>query len=171
MSNISHNANQKSCNFYTRTKFGIGFSFYMNAFQLPNLVYLHLLSTVSSVGTKPLVMSQFNTNRHNTQCGGSHQEDRIRRTGFGRENNDSPCKRCSFLDFNPLSLSEVVNHIASFHVWKFFSRPWILLKVALYDLIYRGMTVRPQCILPYRRSCRSRQCLYNSQSRHKHGFY
>ena len=72
MSNISHCANQKSCNFYTRTKFDIGFSFYMNAFQLSNLVYLHLLSTVSSVGTKPLVMSQFNTNRHNTQCGGSH---------------------------------------------------------------------------------------------------
>ena len=27
MSNISHSANQKSCNFYTRTKFGIGFFF------------------------------------------------------------------------------------------------------------------------------------------------
>ena len=72
------------------------------------------------------------------------------------------------------------------HVWsckshcifsctKILGRPWIFLKVAFYDaksnLIYRGMTVRSQCILPYRCSCGSRQCWYNSQSRHKHGFY
>ena len=37
--------------------------------------------------------------------------------------------------------------------------------------LYLGMSVRPQCILPYRCSCGSRQCWYNSQSRHKHGFY
>ena len=34
---------------------------------------------------------------------------------------------------------------------------------------YLGMTVRPQCILPYKCSCESRQCWYNLQSRHKHG--
>ena len=37
--------------------------------------------------------------------------------------------------------------------------------------LYLGMSVRPQCILPYRCRCGSRQCWYNSQSRHKHGFY
>ena len=36
---------------------------------------------------------------------------------------------------------------------------------------YLGMTVRPQCILPYKCSCESRQCWYNLRSRHKHGFY
>ena len=153
MSNISHNANQKSCNFYTRTKFGIGFSFYMNAFQLSNLVYLHLLSTVSSVGTNRFL------------CLNAILIDTI-------HNVEAATRRIAFAGLDlAVRMSEVVNHIASFHVWKFFSRPWILLKVALYDLIYPGMTVRPQCILPYRRSCRSRQCLYNSQSRHKHGFY
>ena len=59
--------------------------------------------------------------------------DSIRKTGYGHENNDSPCTCCSFEDFTPLAMSEVANHIPSFHVWKFFSRPWILLKVALYD--------------------------------------
>ena len=59
--------------------------------------------------------------------------DRIRRTGFGQENNDSTRKCCSLLDLTPLAMSEVVNHIASFHVRKFKGRPWILLKVALYD--------------------------------------
>ena len=75
---------------------------------------------------------------------------------------------------------------STYHVWsckshcifsctKILGRPWIFLKVAFYDaksnLIYRSTTVRPQCILPYRCSCGSRQCWYNSQSRHKHGFY
>ena len=44
-----------------------------------------------------------------------------------------------------------------------------LLSIILW--LYLGMSVRPQCILPYRCSCGSRQCWYNSQSRHKHGFY
>ena len=75
---------------------------------------------------------------------------------------------------------------STYHVWsckshcifsciEILERPWIFLKGALYDvksnLIYRGMTVRPLCILPYRCSCGSRQCWYNSQSRHKYGFY
>ena len=75
---------------------------------------------------------------------------------------------------------------STYHVWsckshcifsctKILGRPWIFLKVAFYDaksnLIYLGMTVRPQCILPYRCSCGSRQCWYNSQSRHKYDFY
>ena len=42
-------------------------------------------------------------------------------------------KCCSLSDLTPLAMSEVVSHIASFHVWKFKGRPWILLKVALYD--------------------------------------
>ena len=37
--------------------------------------------------------------------------------------------------------------------------------------LYLGMSVLPQCILPYRCICGSRQCWYNSHSRHKHGFY
>ena len=37
--------------------------------------------------------------------------------------------------------------------------------------LYLGMSVRPQCILPYRYSCGSRQCWYNLHSRHQHGFY
>ena len=41
-------------------------------------------------------MSRFNTDRHNTLYGGqcihSHYMDRIRRTGFGQENNDSTRK-------------------------------------------------------------------------------
>ena len=101
-------------------------------------------------------MTQFNTYRHNTQYGGqyihSHKMDHIRRIGFGHENNDSTRKFCSFLDFTPLAMSEVVNYIASFHVWKFWGRPWKLLKVSLNDaksdLIYLGKTVRSQCILP-----------------------
>ena len=82
--------------------------------------------TVSSLWTKASLMSQFDTNRHSTQYGGhcihNHEMDRIPRTGFGHENKDSPRKCCSFAMF------EVVNHIASFHVWKFWGRPWILLR-------------------------------------------
>ena len=37
--------------------------------------------------------------------------------------------------------------------------------------LYLGMSVRPQCILPYRCICGSRQCWYNSHSRHKHEFH
>ena len=43
--------------------------------------------------------------------------------------------------------------------------------LSLMQWLYLGMTVRPQCILPYRCSCESRQCWYNLQSRHKHGCY
>ena len=43
--------------------------------------------------------------------------------------------------------------------------------LSLMQWLYRGMTVRPQCILPYRCSCESRQCWYSLQSRHKHGCY
>ena len=48
---------------------------------------------------------------------------RIHRTGFGLENNDSPRKCCSFLDITPLAMSEVLNYIAPFHVWKFWAGP------------------------------------------------
>ena len=60
--------------------------------------------------------------------------------------------RVNFVHFWISLHSEVVNYIASFHVWKFLGKPWKLLKVSLYDaksdLIYLGKTVRPQCILP-----------------------
>ena len=40
MSNISHSVKQTSCNFYTRTKLNISFSF-LHECMPPNLVYLH----------------------------------------------------------------------------------------------------------------------------------
>ena len=72
-------------------------------------------------------MSQFNSDRHNTQYGDqyihSHWMDRIRKTGCGHENNDPSRKCCSFVDFTPLVMSEVANHISTFHVWIFLAGP------------------------------------------------
>ena len=58
--------------------------------------------------------------------------------------------------------------------WRVFFYLWETLLCYLLSLmwwLYLGMSVRPQCILPYRCSCGNRQCWYNSHSRHKNGFY
>ena len=194
-------------------------------------------------------MSQFNTDRHNSQHGGqyirSHWMYCIHRTGFGHENNDSPGKCCSFLNFTSPAMSKVVNHISmgncfcakllvlnsvgySYSPWhdcpspvypslqvqiwepsvllqfeltsqtwlpslhslisknknelpkrcstetnirflSFWGNSFFFYLLSLMQWLYLGMPVRPQCILPYKCSCESRQCWYNLQSRYKHG--
>ena len=39
--------------------------------------------------------------------------------------------RCSFLDFIPLAMSEVVSHIASFYVWQFWVGPGYMARLSV----------------------------------------
>ena len=64
-------------------------------------------------------------------------------------------------------ISEFLKKEFCFYLWKT-SFCYLL---SLMWWLYLGMSVSPQCILPYRCRCGSRQCWYNSKSRHKHGFY
>ena len=51
----------------------------------------------------------------------------------------------------------------------FWGNSFFFYLLSLMQWLYLGMTVHPQCILPYKCSCESRQCWYNLQSRYKHG--
>ena len=73
----------------------------------------------------------------------------------------------TLLDRDKHQISEFLKKEFCFYLWET-SFCYLL---SLMWWLYLGMSVRPQCILPYRCSCGSRQCWYNSQSRHKHGFY
>ena len=73
----------------------------------------------------------------------------------------------TLLDRDKHQISEFLKKEFCFYLWKT-SFCYLL---SLMWWLYLGMSVRPQCILPYRCICGSRQCWYNSHSRHKHGFY
>ena len=73
----------------------------------------------------------------------------------------------TLLDRDKRQISEFWKKEFFFNLWEA-SFSYLL---SLMWWLYLGMSVRPQCILPYRCICGSRQCWYNSHSRHKHGFY
>ena len=73
----------------------------------------------------------------------------------------------TLLDRDKHQISEFLKKEFCFYLWKT-SFCYLL---SLMWWLYLGMSVRPQCILPYRCSCGSRQCWYNSHSRHRRGFY
>ena len=73
----------------------------------------------------------------------------------------------TLLDRDKHQISEFSKKEFCFYLWE---TSFCYLQSLMWWL-YLGMSVRPQCILPYRCRCGSRQCWYNSQSRHKHGFY
>ena len=73
----------------------------------------------------------------------------------------------TLLDRDKHQISEFWKKEFFFYLWEA-SFSYLL---SLMWWLYLGMSVRPQCILPYRCSCGSRQCWYNSHSRHRHGFY
>ena len=73
----------------------------------------------------------------------------------------------TLLDRDKHQISEFLKKEFCFYLWKT-SFCYLL---SLMWWLYLGMSVRPQCILPYRYSCGNRQCWYNSHLRHKNGFY
>ena len=119
MSNISHSVNRNSCNFYSRTKLNISFHFLLkniSATKLSLLIYEQSceqsrLSCLSSIMIDTINHIEFNTY---TAIGCIAFAGLDLAVGI-------TILRCSFLDFIPLAMSEVVSHIASFYVWKFWA--------------------------------------------------
>ena len=121
MSNISHSVNRNSCNFYSRTKLNISFHFLLkniSATKLSLLIYEYSceqsrLSFLSSIMIDTINHVEFNTYTATGCIAFAGLDLAVRITIL----------RCSFLDFIPLAMSEVVSHIASFYVWKFWAGP------------------------------------------------